>query len=137
MGFELTSLPAGFERKEIQCRTSALFLNHVSDTPSTRCFSMRRVSFVTAFSRSAKHRSFRQIELARYRLRRAVRNKQKPLESYMRAGFAFSGLELPPMTLSTKYQEFVSQQVKQVGSLDCDREIILWHYTNGAGLLGI
>ena len=25
-----------------------------------------------------KHRSFRQIELARYRLRRAVRNKQKP-----------------------------------------------------------
>jgi hypothetical protein len=45
MGFELTSLPASFERKEIQCRSSALSLNHVSDRPlSTRCFSMRRVS---------------------------------------------------------------------------------------------
>ena len=41
------------------------------------------------------------------------------------------------MTLSTKYQEFVRQQVKQLGSLDFDREVILWHYTNGAGLLGI
>ena len=41
------------------------------------------------------------------------------------------------MTLSTKYQEFVSQQVKQLGSLDFDREVILWHYTNGGGLLGI
>jgi hypothetical protein len=41
------------------------------------------------------------------------------------------------MTLSTKYQEFVRQQVKQMGSLDFDREVMLWHYTNGAGLLGI
>jgi hypothetical protein len=41
------------------------------------------------------------------------------------------------MILSTKYQEFVRPQVKQLGLLDFDREVILWHYTNGAGLLGI
>jgi hypothetical protein len=29
------------------------------------------------------------------------------------------------MTLSAKYQEFVRQQVKQVGSLDFDRNVIL------------
>jgi hypothetical protein len=57
--------------------------------------------------------------------------------SYIRPGFAFSGLELRLMTLSTKYQEFVRQQVKQLGLLDFDHEVILWHYTNGAGLLGI
>lgn len=41
------------------------------------------------------------------------------------------------MTLSTKYREFVEQQIKQLGSLDFDGEAILWHYTNGGGLLGI
>jgi hypothetical protein len=41
------------------------------------------------------------------------------------------------MTLSTKYQEFLRRQVKQLGSLDFDPEVIPWHYTNGAGLLGI
>ena len=54
------------------------------------------------------------------------------VESYIRAGFAFSGLELRVMTLSTKYQEFVRLQVKQLGSLDFDRDLILWPYTNGA-----
>jgi hypothetical protein len=58
---------------------------------------------------------FRQIDLARYRLRRAVGNKQKRVESYIRSGFAFSGLELRLMTLSTQYQEFFRQQVKQPG----------------------
>jgi len=41
------------------------------------------------------------------------------------------------MTLSRTYQEFVRQQVKQPGSPDFDPDVILWHYTNGAGLLGI
>jgi hypothetical protein len=41
------------------------------------------------------------------------------------------------MTCSTKYQEFVRRQVKQLGSLDFDREVVPWQYTNGAGLLGI
>jgi hypothetical protein len=55
----IDSLPASFERKEIHCRSFALFLNHVSDRPpSTRCFSMRRESFVTALSRSAKPLDF-------------------------------------------------------------------------------
>ena len=80
---------------------------------------------------------FRQIELARYRLRRAVRNKQKPRRVVHRAGFEFSGLELRLMTLSIKYQEFVRQRVKQPGSLYFDRDVILWHYTNGLGRLGI
>jgi hypothetical protein len=34
--------------------------------------------FVDATLLAPKHRSFRQIELARYRLRRAVRTKQEP-----------------------------------------------------------
>jgi hypothetical protein len=38
---------------------------------------------------------------------------------------------------STKHQEFVRRQVEQLGSLNFDREVIPWHYTNGAGLLGI
>jgi hypothetical protein len=41
------------------------------------------------------------------------------------------------MTLFTKYQEFVRQQVEQLGSLDFDRKVIPWHHTNGAGRLGI
>jgi hypothetical protein len=41
------------------------------------------------------------------------------------------------MTWSTKYQEFVRRQVEQLGSLDFDREVVPWRYTNGAGLLGI
>jgi hypothetical protein len=57
--------------------------------------------------------------------------------SYMRAGFVFSGLELRVMTLSTKYQGFVRQQVKQSGSLDFNPDVILWHHTNGSGLFGI
>jgi hypothetical protein len=36
------------------------------------------------------------------------------------------------MTLPTKYQELVRQQVKQSGALDFDRDVILWHYANGA-----
>jgi hypothetical protein len=36
-----------------------------------------------------------------------------------------------------KYQEFVRQQAKVVGSFDIDPDTLLWHYTNGAGLLGI
>jgi hypothetical protein len=52
------------------------------------------------------------------------------------SGFAFSGLELRLMTLSTKYQEFARQQVKQPSSLDFDPDVILWHCTNGAGRLG-
>jgi hypothetical protein len=53
------------------------------------------------------------------------------------SGFAFSGLELRLMTLSTKYQEFVRQQVKQPSSLDFDPVVILWHCTNGARRLGL
>jgi hypothetical protein len=41
------------------------------------------------------------------------------------------------MTLSTKYQEFVRQQIKQVGSLEFDRDIIFWRHTNGGERLGI
>jgi hypothetical protein len=36
-----------------------------------------------------------------------------------------------------KYQEFLSEQVKRLGSFDFSHDIQLWHYTNGAGLLGI
>jgi hypothetical protein len=51
-------------------------------------------------------------------------------------GFGIFGLELRLMTLSTKCQAFVRQEVKQPGSLDFDPDVVLWHYTNGAGLLG-
>lgn len=40
------------------------------------------------------------------------------------------------MALSTKYQEFVRHKVREPGSQDFDRGVILWHYTNGAGLSG-
>jgi hypothetical protein len=42
-------------------------------------------------------------------------------------GSHYRGLELRLMTLSTKYQEFVRQQVKQPVPLDFDPDVILWH----------
>jgi hypothetical protein len=42
-----------------------------------------------------------------------------------------------PASNVEKYQEFVRQQAKQLGSLDIESDVLLWHYTNGAGLLGI
>jgi hypothetical protein len=38
---------------------------------------------------------------------------------------------------SEKYRQFVFEQVKTLGSLDFDFEIILWHYTTGDALIGI
>jgi hypothetical protein len=72
---------------------------------------------------SVSDASFAKSNCARYRLRRAVSNKRSRVESYIRAGFAFSGLELRLMTLSTKYQEFVRQQVKQPSSVDFDPDV--------------
>jgi hypothetical protein len=36
-----------------------------------------------------------------------------------------------------KYQALIVDQVKALGCLDFDPEATLWHYTNGAGLIGI
>lgn len=38
---------------------------------------------------------------------------------------------------SDKYREFVSEQVKTLGSLDFDGDVLVCHYTNGDGLIGI
>jgi hypothetical protein len=36
-----------------------------------------------------------------------------------------------------KYQKFLQAQVERLGSFKFDPETLLWHYTNGSGLLGI
>jgi len=36
-----------------------------------------------------------------------------------------------------QYQDFIQAKVKELGSLDFNKETLLWHYTNGSGLLGI
>jgi hypothetical protein len=36
-----------------------------------------------------------------------------------------------------KYREFTQAMMKKLGALDFDGETVLWHYTNGPGLLGI
>lgn len=36
-----------------------------------------------------------------------------------------------------QYQEFIQSKVKDLGSLNFSGETLLWHYTNGSGLLGI
>jgi Protein of unknown function (DUF2971) len=36
-----------------------------------------------------------------------------------------------------RYRDFVSEQVKALGSLDFDGNVLVWHYTNGEGLIGI
>jgi hypothetical protein len=36
-----------------------------------------------------------------------------------------------------KYQEFLEAQAARLGSFAFDHEMLLWHYTTGAGLLGI
>jgi len=36
-----------------------------------------------------------------------------------------------------KYQKFLHAQVERLGSFKFDPETLLWHYTNGSGLLGI
>jgi hypothetical protein len=38
---------------------------------------------------------------------------------------------------NTRYAAFVQEQVKTLGCLDFPSDKIIWHYTNGAGLLGI
>jgi hypothetical protein len=36
-----------------------------------------------------------------------------------------------------RYQEFIEGEVKSLGVLDFLHETMLWHYTNGPGLIGI
>jgi hypothetical protein len=45
---------------------------------------------------------------------------------------------MPPTTQENeRYRIFVQDQIKALGSTDFDPEAILWHYTTGAGFLGI
>lgn len=37
----------------------------------------------------------------------------------------------------TEYQKFTSGIAERLGSLQFDSEMTVWHYTNGAGLVGI
>lgn len=37
----------------------------------------------------------------------------------------------------TRYQEFIIDQVKALGCVSVDPEATVWHYTNGAGFIGI
>jgi hypothetical protein len=35
------------------------------------------------------------------------------------------------------YQKLFDAQVKRLGSFEFDKETLLWHYTDGPGLIGI
>jgi hypothetical protein len=42
-----------------------------------------------------------------------------------------------PQSNAERYREFVITQIGVAGSFDFDPETVVWHYTSGAGLLGI
>ena len=36
-----------------------------------------------------------------------------------------------------KYRAYLDQQIRALGSFDYDQDAILWHYTDGKGLIGM